>query len=75
MPPTVTSSDFGLATPTAVSARREDKSSSYHIEGFYRYRLNDNISITPGVLVILNPEGNSANNAIYVGTLRTTFTF
>ncbi len=75
MPPQVTSSDFGLATPTAVSARREDRNSSYHIEGFYRYRLNDNLSITPGVLVILNPEGNSANNAIYVGTLRTTFTF
>ncbi|MBW4443965.1 MAG: iron uptake porin [Plectolyngbya sp. WJT66-NPBG17] len=75
MPPKVTSSDFGLTTPTAVSARREDRSSSYHLEGFYRYRLNDNISITPGVLVIFNPEGNSANDTVYVGTLRTTFTF
>ncbi|MER3434945.1 MAG: hypothetical protein C4288_16370 [Leptolyngbya sp. ERB_1_1] len=75
MPPKVTSSDFGLATPTAVSARREDRSSSYHLEGFYRYRLNDNISITPGVLVIFNPEGNSANSNVYVGTIRTTFTF
>ncbi|BAU13470.1 hypothetical protein LEP3755_40090 [Leptolyngbya sp. NIES-3755] len=75
MPPKVTSSDFGLATPTAVSARREDRSSSYHLEVFYRYRLNDNISITPGAFVIFNPEGNSANNAIYVGTIRTTFTF
>ncbi|GAP93845.1 iron uptake porin [Leptolyngbya sp. NIES-2104] len=75
MPPKVTSSDFGLATPTAVSARREDRSSSYHLEVFYRYRLSDNISITPGAFVIFNPEGNSANNAIYVGTLRTTFTF
>lgn len=75
MPPKVTSSDFGLATPTAVSARREDRSSSYHLEVFYRYRLSDNISITPGAFVIFNPEGNSANSAIYVGTLRTTFTF
>ncbi|MBD2079943.1 iron uptake porin [Leptolyngbya sp. FACHB-17] len=75
MPPKVTSSDFGLATPTAVSARREDQDSSYHLEVFYRYRLNDNISITPGAFVIFNPEGNSANNAIYVGTIRTTFTF
>lgn len=75
MPPKVTSSDFGLATPTAISARREDRSSSYHLEVFYRYRLSDNISITPGAFVIFNPEGNSTNNAIYVGTVRTTFTF
>ena len=75
LPPTVTSSDFGLATQTIFTAQRQDKNSSYHIEGFYRYRLNDNISITPGVIVILNPEGNAANDTIYVGTLRTTFTF
>ncbi|MGG6270621.1 iron uptake porin [Leptolyngbya sp. AN03gr2] len=74
MPPKVTSSDFGLAS-TALRAAREDRSTSYHLEGFYRYRLNDNISITPGVLVIFNPEGNSANSTVYVGTLRTTFTF
>ncbi|MCU0548308.1 MAG: iron uptake porin [Leptolyngbya sp. Prado105] len=75
MPPKITDSDFGLATPTATSARREDEDTSYHLEAFYRYRLNDNITITPGVLVIFNPEGNAANSAIYVGTLRTTFTF
>jgi Carbohydrate-selective porin, OprB family/S-layer homology domain len=75
MPPKVTDSDFGLATPTVTSARREDNDTSYHLEEFYRYRLSDNISITPGLLVILNPEGNAANDTIYVGTLRTTFTF
>nr|MBA2749041.1 carbohydrate porin [Tatlockia sp.] len=41
----------------------------------YRLQLNDNIAVTPGVLVILNPEHNDANDTIYVGTLRTTFTF
>lgn len=68
---------FGMppkATGNDVAARR-DRDTSYHLEGFYRYRLNDNIAITPGVLVIFNPEHNSANSALFVGTLRTTFTF
>ncbi|MGV0101601.1 hypothetical protein NSTCB13_00037 [Nostoc sp. DSM 114160] len=42
---------------------------------FYNYRVNDNISITPGVYFIFSPEGFSANNTAIVGALRTTFTF
>ncbi|WP_235927070.1 carbohydrate porin [Gloeocapsopsis dulcis] len=45
------------------------------MEGLYRLQLNQNIAITPGVLVIFNPEHNNANDTIYVGTLRTTFSF
>lgn len=48
---------------------------SYHIEGLYKMKLSDNIMITPGVLVILNPEHNDKNANELVGTLRTTFTF
>ena len=55
--------------------RRIDADTSYHLEGFYRYQLTDNIAITPGVLVIFNPEHNNDNDTEYVGTLRTTFTF
>ncbi|MEO1377904.1 MAG: carbohydrate porin, partial [Cyanobacteria bacterium J06635_10] len=33
------------------------------------------ISITPGLLVIFNPEHNNDNDTIYVGTVRTTFSF
>jgi Carbohydrate-selective porin, OprB family/S-layer homology domain len=75
MPPKVTDNDYGFNNRTATSVRREDSDTSYHLEAFYRYRLNDNIAITPGFLVIFNPEHNSANDTIYVGTLRTTFTF
>ncbi len=79
MPPKVTSNDFGqgVLTPAAaaISPRREDRASSYHLEGFYRWRISDNISVTPGLLVIFNPEGNSKNDTVYVGTIRTTFTF
>jgi hypothetical protein len=46
----------------------------YHIEGFYKYRLTDNISVTPGVIWLTNPGQVDADNAV-IGTLRTTFTF
>ncbi|MCU0550531.1 MAG: iron uptake porin [Leptolyngbya sp. Prado105] len=46
-----------------------------HIEGFYKYQLNDNISITPGVIWVVNPGQNDANDDVVIGTLRTTFTF
>ncbi|MCL6755345.1 carbohydrate porin, partial [Nostoc sp. CCCryo 231-06] len=55
--------------------RRQDDDISYHLEAFYRYKLNDNIAITPGLITILNPEGNSNNSNIYVGVVRTTFSF
>lgn len=56
-------------------AAREDQNTSYHIEGLYRFQVNDNISITPGLFVILNPEHNTANDPVFTGTIRTTFTF
>jgi hypothetical protein len=52
-----------------------DFNTSYHIEGLYKMKLSDNILVTPGVIVILNPEHNDKNSTEYVGTLRTTFTF
>lgn len=52
-----------------------ESSNSYHIEGLYKMKISDNVLVTPGVLVILNPENNDKNSTQYVGTLRTTFTF
>ncbi|MGF2036302.1 MAG: iron uptake porin [Nostoc sp. CmiVER01] len=52
-----------------------DDSTSYHLEGLYKFKVSDNIQVTPGLLVIFNPEHNDANDTEYVGTLRTTFTF
>jgi hypothetical protein len=74
MPPKVTDNDY-RNTVAGVVRRREDNDTSYHLEAFYRYRLNDNIAITPGLLVIFNPEHNSANDTLLIGTIRTTFTF
>ncbi|MDZ8227895.1 MULTISPECIES: iron uptake porin [unclassified Nostoc] len=47
----------------------------YHFEGFYKYRVSDNISITPGVIWLTSPGQNSGNDDAIIGTLRTTFTF
>ena len=53
----------------------EDRATPYHAEAYYRIRVSDNISITPGAFVIFNPESNSNNDTTTVGVLRTTFTF
>nr|WP_233743055.1 iron uptake porin [Leptodesmis sichuanensis] len=45
-----------------------------HVEGLYRIRLNDNISVTPGVIWVIN-QGQRSDKDALIGTLRTTFTF
>ena len=47
----------------------------FHVEGFYKYQLNDNISITPGVIWIQSPNGNDDEDDALIGVVRTTFTF
>ncbi|XWK87049.1 MAG: iron uptake porin [Phormidium sp.] len=47
----------------------------WHIEGFYKFQLTDNISVTPGVIWLMAPEQNKNNDDIFIGTLRTTFSF
>jgi len=48
---------------------------SWHVEGFYKFQLSDNISVTPGVIWVTNPNQDRSNDDIIIGTLRTTFTF
>lgn len=54
---------------------RFDEATSLHLETFYRWRINDHISITPGVFVVTHPGHIAENNPIVIGTLRTTFSF
>ncbi|MBD2455699.1 iron uptake porin [Nostoc sp. FACHB-87] len=61
-------------TDTPVANRR-DGDTAYHLEGLYKIKVSNNIQVTPGLLVIFNPENNDRNDTIYVGTLRTTFAF
>ena len=66
MPPKVTNNDI---------LEREDKDTSLHFELSYNYPVNDNISITPGFVMITNPEHNANNDTIWVGLVKTTFKF
>ncbi|MDJ0674332.1 MAG: iron uptake porin [Calothrix sp. MO_167.B42] len=69
-PPKLIDNEYQVAKETST-----DKDTSLHLEAFYTFPINDSISITPGILIITNPEHNSSNDTVYVGTLRTTFNF
>ena len=66
---------------TAINADGEDGDEAItndvpiHVEALYKYQLNDNISITPGFVWLTAPNQNQDNGDIYIGTVRTTFTF
>ncbi len=65
--------------PALFTDRADDDGSqpdtTTHVEVFYRWQVSDNISITPGVIVIFNPLHNDDNDTITIGAIRTTFTF
>ncbi|NJO81169.1 MAG: carbohydrate porin [Cyanobacteria bacterium RM1_2_2] len=65
------------ATPAlgAELGRRNDPDVGYHVEAFYRFALNDNIDITPGVVWLTAPNHDADNDDIIFGTIRTTFRF
>ncbi|NEO99361.1 MAG: iron uptake porin [Symploca sp. SIO2E9] len=54
---------------------RKDPDVGLHIEGFYKFALTDNISITPGIIWLTAPGHNENNDDVFIGTIRTTFTF
>jgi len=85
-PPKITSSDVasngaGRNIPSFVNrgdflaGEGGQPDTTIHLEGFYRFRVTDNISVTPGVIVIFNPNQNNNNDTITIGAVRTTFTF
>jgi hypothetical protein len=68
--PLARSSASGLATiPAGFTA------TPYHLEGYFNFKLSKNISITPGVFFVFNPEGINNAPTATVGVVRTTFTF
>jgi hypothetical protein len=81
---------FGQA-PTVISGNgalnsrgfREDDRATYLLEAQYRFQINPNISVTPGVIAVFNPNGGNNlglpgqadNSTTLIGVIRTTFTF
>jgi hypothetical protein len=62
-------------TDSSGDALEEDGDKPYLLNVEYQYSLNDNIQLTPGGYALFNPNGDSDNDTIYVGTLRTIFSF
>ena len=68
--PLARNSTGGLATiPTGSTA------TPYHLEGYFNFKVSKNISVTPGVFFVFNPEGINNAPTATVGVVRTTFTF
>jgi hypothetical protein len=64
-----------LGGATDVIATIPNSSTPLHLEAFYKHKLSDNISITPGVIWLISPNQTSDNPDVVIGTVRTTFTF
>jgi hypothetical protein len=72
---------FGQA-PSVISSNAPngtDPFKTYVLEGQYRFQVNDNISVTPGLIAVFNPNGDNFNgdnrDTALIGVIRTTFTF
>jgi hypothetical protein len=65
-PPKVTSNS---------DSTRVDPDTAYLLELQYTFRVSKNISVTPGVIAVFNPNHNSLNPTTWVATIKTLFTF
>lgn len=80
-PPRIISSDLptGANIPDllngGIGSAGGQSDATLHVEAFYRWRLSDNIAVTPGVIVIFNPRHTDASDTITIGAIRTTFVF
>lgn len=82
-PPKITSSDLpiGRNIPSFINEGNvfagpgDQPGTTTHIELFYRWQVSDNISITPGAIYLIDPGHNSENDNIFIGAIRTTFSF
>ena len=59
---------------TSSGNNTTDSTSGLHIEGFYQMKINDSLSITPGLIYLTAPNQQPGNSAV-IGALRSTFTF
>nr|WP_313950123.1 iron uptake porin [Nostoc sp. FACHB-110] len=80
-PPKITSSSLpvGNNVPdfinTGLGRSGGQPGTTTQIEAFYRFRVTDNISITPGIIHIIEPGHTPDSDPITIGILRSTFAF
>jgi hypothetical protein len=73
VPPTVYDNDFRTA-----GRRREDSNTPIAIDLYYDFRISDNITITPGGILLFNANGGRASindDTVFVGAIKTKFKF
>jgi hypothetical protein len=78
-PPKITRSNlpegFNFPSFSTDGAAGGQPDTALHLEAFYRARLTSKISVTPGLLVIFNPNHNKSNDTLLQGVLRATYQF
>jgi Carbohydrate-selective porin, OprB family len=65
----------GIAVGQPFISSQVGNSSQTNLELFYNFPISDNIRITPDLQFIFNPNNDSTNGTVTVGTLRTVFSF
>ena len=65
----------GIAVGQPFIESKIGNASQTNVELFYNLPITNNIRITPDVQFIFNPNNSSTNSTIFVGTLRTVFSF
>jgi hypothetical protein len=60
---------------SSLNEGEADPDTSLHLEAFYRYRLSDNIDITPGIIWLTAPNHDADNEDAVIGVIRTRFFF
>ena len=65
---------FAVAAGQPFIVQNQVGPEQFNFEGFYRFPINDNITITPAVMVITDAN-NTQNSAIIQGVIRATFSF
>lgn len=73
IPPKLTSASSNVARLN----NRSNPETALHLEALYKVKVNDNIDITPGVLLVTSPESTATvtRGSEFVGTVRTTLRF
>lgn len=80
-PPKITSSDLPIGNNvpdfinTGLGRAGGQPGTTTQIEAFYRFQLSDNISITPGIIHLIQPGNTPDSDSVTIGILRSTFSF
>jgi hypothetical protein len=53
----------------------QSRDTTFLSEVFYRFNINDNLALTPSVILLTDPQNDNSNDATVIGSMRATFRF